>query len=59
MNIYLSGKICQNKEEGDHSNSTPGEDAIMTRKMAEELANFVHLIGFLFQRPDSEGFQHR
>ena len=40
--------MCQNKEEGDHSNSTLGEDAIMTRKMAEELANFVHLIGFLF-----------
>ena len=51
--------MCHNKEEGDHSNSTLGEDAIMTRKMAEELANFVHLIGFLFQRPDSEGFQHR
>ena len=51
--------MCQNKEEGDHSNSTLGEDAIMTRKMAKELANFVHLIGFLFQRPDNEGFQHR
>ena len=43
--------MCHNKEEGDHSNSTLGEDAIMTRKMPEELANFVHLIGFLFQKP--------
>ena len=51
--------MCQSKEEGDHSNNTPGEDAIMTRKMVEELANFVHLIGFLFQRLDSEGFQHK
>ena len=48
--------MYQNKEEGNHSNSMLGEDAIMTRKMAEELANFVHLIGFLFQRPDSERF---
>ena len=43
--------MCHNKKEGDHSYSTLGEDAIVTRKMPEESANFIYLVGFLCQKP--------
>ena len=57
-NIGLLGEMCHNKEEGDHSCYTLGEDAIGRRKMLTWSAKLVYLAGFLFQNPDTEAFQN-